>query len=43
MSAKGLGGWSQKMVIYADVQYNIYAAVEWVGGSQKVQKYTNVK
>ena len=33
MSAKGLGGWVQKMAIFADVQYCIYANIVggWVG------------
>ena len=39
-SAKGLGGWGQKMAIFADVQYSIYADI--VGGSEKVQKYADV-
>ena len=39
-SAKGLGGWGQKMVIFADVQYCTY--VDIVGGSEKVQRYADV-
>ena len=39
-STKGLGGWGRKMVIFADVQYCIYADI--VGGSEKVQKYADV-
>ena len=35
-SAKGLGGWGQKMSIFADVQYCIYANI--VGGSEKSPK-----
>ena len=40
-SAKGLGGWVQKMAIFADVQYCIYADTE-VGGLEKVQTYADV-
>ena len=39
-SVKGLGGWVQKGVVFADVQYCIYADI--VGGSEKVQKYFDV-
>ena len=35
-SVKGLGGWVQKMAIFADFQYYIYADI--VGGSEKVKK-----
>ena len=35
-SAKELGGWGQKMAIFADVQYCIYADI--VGGSKKSPK-----
>ena len=45
-SAKGLGGWVQKMAIFADVQYCIYADIvggsEIAGGSEKVQKYGDI-
>ena len=43
-SAKGLGGWGQKMAFFADVLYCIYSDIvgEWVGGSEKVQKYADV-
>ena len=40
MAAKGLGGWVQKMAIFADVQYYIYADI--VGGSEKVKKYADI-
>ena len=40
MSEKGLGQWGQKMAVFADVQYCIYANKE--GGSEKVQKYSDV-
>ena len=40
MSAKGLGGWVQKMAMLADVQYYIYADI--VGGSEKVKKYADI-
>ena len=42
MSAKGLGGWVQKMAMLADVQYYIYA--DKVGGSvgRWGQKYADV-
>ena len=38
MSAKGLGGWVQKMAIFADVQYCIYADIVggWVRKSPKM-------
>ena len=39
-SPKELGRWGQKMAIFADVQYCIYADI--VGGSEKVQKYADV-
>ena len=39
-SANGLGGWVQKMAIFADVQYCVYA--DKVGESVKVQKYADV-
>jgi hypothetical protein len=37
-------GWIQKMAIFADVQYCIYADIVggWVGGSEKVQKYAEI-
>ena len=35
-SAKGLGGWVQKMANFTDVEYCIYAYI--VGGSEKVTK-----
>ena len=40
MLAKGLGGWVQKMTIFANVQYCIYADI--VGGFEKVQKCADV-
>ena len=40
MSAKVLGEWVQKMAIFADVPYCIYADI--VGGSGKVQKCAEV-
>ena len=40
MSPRGLGGWGRKMVIFADVQYCIFA--EGVGGSKKVNKYADI-
>ena len=39
-STKGLGGWVWKMIIFADVQHCIHAAI--VVGSDKVQKYADV-
>ena len=39
-SSKGVGGWVQKMAIFADVQYCIYADI--VEGLEKVQKYSDV-
>ena len=39
-SARGLGGWSWKMAIFADVHYCIYADI--VGESEKGQKYADV-
>ena len=37
-SAKGLGGWGQKMTIFADVQYCIYADIVggWVRNRPKI-------
>ena len=37
-SAKGLGGWVQKMAIFADEQYCIYADIEvgWVRKKSKL-------
>ena len=40
MSAKGLGGWGQKIGIFADIQYCIYSNI--VGGSEKVEKYADI-
>ena len=43
-SAYELGCWIQEMVIFADVQYCIYADTlrGWVGGSKKVKKFVCV-
>ena len=40
-SAKGLDEWVQKMAVFYDVQYCIYADIV-VGGSEKVQNDGNV-
>ena len=41
-SAKGLGGWVLKMVIFADVQYCIYADIMggWVGQTKSLNMLT---
>ena len=39
-SAKGLGGWSQNIIIFTDVQNRIHADI--VGGSEKLQKYSDI-
>ena len=35
-----VGGWIQKMAIFADVQNYIYADI--LGGSEKVKKYADI-
>ena len=40
MSAKGLGGWGQKIEIFSDIQYLIYSNI--VGGSENVEKYADI-
>ena len=40
MSARGLGGWVQKMAMLADVQYYIYADI--VDRSEKVKRYADI-
>ena len=39
-SQKGLGGWVQKMAVFADVLYYIYADI--VGESERVPKCADV-
>ena len=39
-SGKGLGEWVQKVAVFEDVQYYIYA--DKVGGSEKVQNYADL-